>query len=97
MNFGPSIIEHKHFKKASQGFHDKVKRLNEKNLSDYVWFSDDSFEDDPDEGNDNAYAPPTHNNPLGVTTRKPKIYSSDTFFNWLNRSKLPSNKIKIRL
>ena len=88
-------MKNKQFKKSI----DNVQKLNEesKNLSDFVWFTDDSGEEEELEPGPSNQEVPTFANPFGVTTTKPKILSSQTFFSWLMKSKLPTNKIKIRL
>ena len=88
-------MKNKQFKKSI----DNVQKLNEesKNLSDFVWFTDDSGEEEELEPGPSNQEVPTFANPFEVTTTKPKILSSQTFFSWLMKSKLPTNKINIRL
>ena len=66
----------KQFKKTNE----KVKNLNEKNLPEFVWFTDDSGEEGELEPGPSNQKIPTFANPFGVTTSKPKLLSSQTFF-----------------
>ena len=94
--FEPSDIKNKNFKKYTEGVQEKFQSFNDKKLSEFVWFSDDLVDEEVETQKTNPMAP-IFANPFGITTTKPKIFSSETFFSWLMKSKLPSNKIKIRL
>ena len=50
----------------------------EKNLSEFVWFTD-NFEDEEITTQQHNPLAPVFTNPFGVTTSKPRIFSSTTF------------------